>query len=115
MATIDKINLDRVRLGVQDAAYLAVGVGVIGFNQARTRRREAQAQIGRLGGEVRERVEPVVTRLADNVRPTVGQAREASSRPCRASSRPAPPRRVPASAVTRLPPPPDRRLRSAPC
>ena len=77
MATIDKINLDRVRLGVQDAAYLAVGVGVIGFNQAQTRRREAQAQIGRLGGEVRERVEPVVTRLADNVRPTVGQAREA--------------------------------------
>lgn len=69
---------------LQDAAYVAVGLGVIGFQRAQVRRREIQKQFdvtrkdlttqvdayrGKLG-ELAERFEPVVKNAVRQVRPS---------------------------------------------
>jgi hypothetical protein len=86
-----------VRQRAEDAAYTAVGVGVLGFQQAQVHRRavqerlaeaarDARGQATTLGGEawsavealsteVRERVEPVVSRLGERVDPVVADVR----------------------------------------
>jgi hypothetical protein len=46
---------DTVKKNVQDAAYIAVGVGVLGAH------------------DVRERVEPVIARIEDRVEPIIGE------------------------------------------
>jgi hypothetical protein len=85
---------ETVKQKVREGASLAVGVGVLGYQAARTRAEEAQARVGTsvqdvrgaaeqgarraleqleiLGNEVRERVEPVITRVSDRVEPLIG-------------------------------------------
>jgi len=89
---------ETVKQRVRDGASLAVGVGVLGYQAARTRAEEAQTRVGTsvkdargaaeqgarraweqlevLGNEVRERVEPVVTRVSDRVEPLIGDFAE---------------------------------------
>lgn len=73
-----------LRKSATDAAYIAVGVGVLGFQQAQVRRRETQATVERwvkdlragaeeLAGDPRQRVEPVVEELRNRVEPVVEQ------------------------------------------
>ena len=86
-----------VRQKAEDAAYTAVGVGVLGFQQAQVHRRHMQARltdaardargqatslggeawsaVEALGTEVRGRVEPVVSRLGERVDPLVADVR----------------------------------------
>ncbi len=85
---------DTVKQRVREGASLAVGVGVLGYQAARTRAEEAQNRVSTsvkdvrvsaeqgarraleqlevLGNEVRERVEPVITRVSDRVEPLIG-------------------------------------------
>jgi hypothetical protein len=85
------------RQRAEDAAYTAVGVGVLGFQQAQARGRAASARLatagreakGRaasltqdarvaaesLGTEVKQRLEPVVDRLGGRVDPLVADVR----------------------------------------
>ncbi len=85
------------RQRAEDAAYTAVGVGVLGFQQAQVRRRavqqrlvsashdaraqavnltgDARAAVESLGSELKSRVEPVVTRLGEQVEPWVADVR----------------------------------------
>jgi hypothetical protein len=84
-----------IRKTIQDAAYVTVGFGVITFQQAQVRRREATARLEtqtrearkfvesqargaydravEVGTEVRQRVEPVVGEVKTRVEPLVGQ------------------------------------------
>ncbi|MBV8952011.1 MAG: hypothetical protein JOZ99_14130 [Actinobacteria bacterium] len=84
-----------IRKTLQDAAYVTVGFGVITFQQAQVRRREAtskmeaqsrearrfvesqardaRARATTVGHEVLHRVEPLVVQLQDRVEPFVGQ------------------------------------------
>jgi hypothetical protein len=86
-----------VRQRAEEAAYTAVGVGVLGFQQAQVRRRAAQrrlvaaardargqatsltgdarAFVESVGADVKGRVEPVVTQLGDRVDPVVADLR----------------------------------------
>jgi|SRR6516164_1879778 hypothetical protein len=90
-------TLRDLRQRAEDAAYTAVGVGVLGFQQAQVRRRavqqrlvsathDARTQAGALSGdartalesfgaEVKARVEPVVSRLGEQVEPIVADVR----------------------------------------
>jgi hypothetical protein len=90
-------TIREVRQRAEDAAYTAVGVGVLGFQQAQVRRRavqehladaarDARGQATTLGGEawsavealsteVRGRVEPIVSRLGERVDPVVADVR----------------------------------------
>jgi hypothetical protein len=89
---------ENVKQRVRDGAALAVGVGVLGYQAARTRAEEAQVfvreqvkdareaaehgarrawdQLEDLGSEVRERVEPVIARVSDRVEPLIGDLAE---------------------------------------
>jgi len=86
-----------LRQRAEDAAYTAVGVGVLGFQQAQVRRRavqkrlatagqdarvqaatlteDARTAVGALSAELKSRVEPVVTRLGEQVEPWVADVR----------------------------------------
>jgi hypothetical protein len=86
-----------VRQRAEGAAYTAVGVGVLGFQQVQARGKAASARLatasreakGRaeslskdaraaaesLGTEVKQRVEPVVDRLTERVDPLVADVR----------------------------------------
>jgi uncharacterized protein YjbJ (UPF0337 family) len=46
-----------VTKNVQDAAYATVGVGVLGYQQAQVRRRDAQAKLGSLARDARSQAE----------------------------------------------------------
>jgi len=74
--------------GTQDAAgalreslYTAVGLAVLGVQQAQVRRRQLQRELSRLAAELDERVDPVLddleAGLSDEARRLVGQARSA--------------------------------------
>jgi hypothetical protein len=74
---------DNVKKSVQDVAYIAVGVSVLGAQQAQSRVAGAQAKLGEsardakssleaLAGEVRDRVEPVVAKIEERIEPLVG-------------------------------------------
>ncbi|HEV2310281.1 MAG TPA: hypothetical protein VGU73_07135 [Acidimicrobiia bacterium] len=87
-----------LRQRAEDAAYTAVGVGVLGFQQAQVRRRavqqrlvsashdaraqavtvagDARTALESLGTELKARVEPVVTRLGGQVEPLVSRIGE---------------------------------------
>jgi hypothetical protein len=87
-----------VTQGVKDAASLAVGAGVVGYQAAQARVDEAQARFGStakeardaveqrarqaweqievVGGEVIERVEPVIARVSDRVEPLLSDLAE---------------------------------------
>lgn len=90
-------TLRDVRQRAEDAAYTAVGVGVLGFQQAQVRRRAVQTRLAEaargareqatvlagearttaesLGADVKGRVEPVVAGLSDRVDPLVTDVR----------------------------------------
>jgi ElaB/YqjD/DUF883 family membrane-anchored ribosome-binding protein len=66
----DATNTDLTKT-LKDAAYIAVGFGVLAWNKAQVRRREIEKQLGvststlreqlaKVAGEVEERFEPVV-------------------------------------------------------
>jgi Skp family chaperone for outer membrane proteins len=67
-----------VKKTLQEAAYVAVGVGVIGFQRAQVRRQEVRKQLEGYVGEYRTKL----TSLADKVEPVVKdleqQARQAA-------------------------------------
>ena len=59
---------------LKDAAYVAVGLGVIGFQKAQVRRQELNTQVEEYGAKLRElagRVEPVVTDLSQRIDPVL--------------------------------------------
>ena len=86
-------TLRDLRQRAEDAAYTAVGVGVLGFQQAQVRRRavqqrlvsathdartqavtlsgDARTALESFGAEMKARVEPVVSRLGEQVEPVV--------------------------------------------
>ena len=90
-------RLRDVRQRAEGAAYTAVGVGVLGFQQAQVRRRAAQARVAEVGRDARDqaatvtgdawttlesfgadlkgRVEPAVSRLGEQVDPWVTDLR----------------------------------------
>jgi len=90
-------SLHDLRQRAEDAAYTAVGVGVLGFQQAQVRRRavqqrlvsashdaraqavsltgDARGALESLGSDLKSRVEPVVTRLGEQVEPWVTDVR----------------------------------------
>ena len=76
---------------IQDAGYIAVGVGVLGVQAAQVRGREAQktvkgavgnavqsarGQIDPVVAGVRERVEPLVSTVTDRIEPVVDQIQD---------------------------------------
>jgi hypothetical protein len=85
---------ETVKQRVREGASLAVGVGALSYQAARTRAEEAQVRLGTsakdvrataeqgarrawdqievIGNEVRERIEPVITRVSDRVEPLIG-------------------------------------------
>jgi hypothetical protein len=80
----------QVRNTVRDAAYIAVGVGVLGAQSAQERlgsaakdvkagaeegARTARLRLETLADEIRERVEPVLAKLGARVEPVVDTAR----------------------------------------
>lgn len=67
-----------VRKTLQDTAYIAVGVGVIGMQNAGARARAAQAKITDLADDVRDRI--AIDRPVANPRALVGQAKEAGAK-----------------------------------
>ena len=74
--------MDDVDAGIRDALYTAVGLGILGIQQAQLRRRELQKELTRLAVEVDGKVEPVlddlVAKLPDDLRPLADQARAAA-------------------------------------
>lgn len=58
---------------LSDAAYVAVGFGVIAFQKAQVRRRELEAQFGISGGQILEQVAKVAGDLEERL---PGEARE---------------------------------------
>ena len=91
-----------VRQRAEDAAHTAVGVSVLGFQQAQARgkaasahlatvgreakgraaslTRDARAAAGSLGTEVKQRVEPVVADVRARVRPVLASLRDTARR-----------------------------------
>ena len=90
---------ETVKKNVQDAAYIAVGVGVLGAQQAQSRAGDAKDMLGStakdvaqdassaagtgasaarerleaFAHDVRERVEPVIARIEERVEPIIGE------------------------------------------
>jgi hypothetical protein len=84
-------NID-VRKTATDAGYVAIGIAVLAFQQAQVRRRELQQRLGGTGGclgsrgreafgwaqdlgsQVKDRIEPVVVSVVDQVGLRVNRA-----------------------------------------
>ncbi|MDQ3574529.1 MAG: hypothetical protein M3378_00425 [Actinomycetota bacterium] len=82
--------VDDVTRTMRDAAYVAVGLGVLGFQQAQVRRRElaqqlqsqrpelesqvagTRHQISALARDVEQRLEPVMVDVSQRVEPVIG-------------------------------------------
>jgi hypothetical protein len=66
---------------LRESLYTAVGLGILGFQQAQVGRRRLQKELSRLAADIDDRVDPVLddveARLSDEVRPLVVQARSA--------------------------------------
>jgi len=73
--------MDDATTRVRESLYTAVGLGILGFQQAQVRRRQLQKELARLVADLDERVEPVLddieAGLSDEVRPLVASARSA--------------------------------------
>ena len=83
MADVTKADVTRTQ---KDAAYVVVGLGVLGFQRSQVRRRELQEQFAKLATDFEQRLQPVVdeiegrldefeTRLPEQARDFVHQAR----------------------------------------
>ena len=74
--------MDDADAGLRDALYTAVGLGILGIQQAQLRRRELQKELARLAVEVDGKVEPVlddlVAKLPEDLQPLATQARAAA-------------------------------------
>jgi hypothetical protein len=68
--------------GLREALYIAVGFGVLGFQQAQVRRRMLQKDLARLATDLDGKIDPVlddlVAKLPDDLRPLADQARAAA-------------------------------------
>jgi hypothetical protein len=66
---------------LRESLYTAVGLGILGFQQAQVHRRRLQKELSRLAADIDDRVDPLLddmeARLSDEVRPLVVQARSA--------------------------------------
>jgi hypothetical protein len=62
-----------VRKAIQDAAYIAVGVGVLAFQRAQVSRRETRARLEQQRTQVRSRVEGVAREVRNRVEPIAEQ------------------------------------------
>lgn len=75
--------MDHADAGLRDALYTAVGLGLLGIQQAQLRRRELQKELARLADDVDGKVEPMlddlVARLPEDLRPLADQARAAAT------------------------------------
>jgi hypothetical protein len=73
--------MDDAATRVRESLYTAVGLGILGFQQAQVRRRRLQKELSRLAADLDERVDPVLddieAALSEEVRPMVAQARSA--------------------------------------
>jgi len=73
--------MDDAATKVRESLYTAVGLGILGFQQAQVRRRQLQKELSRLAADLDERVDPVLddieANLSEEVRPLVAQARSA--------------------------------------
>jgi len=78
----DPPQLADVAARLRDSLYTAVGLGVLGVQQAAVRGRDLRGELARLAGEVHERVDPVLddaeTRLPEDLRPLLVQGRAAA-------------------------------------
>jgi hypothetical protein len=61
-----------IRKTLTDAGYVAVGLGVLGYQQAQVRRRELQQRLGSTGGCLNARAVDGKTKL-DTLQQTVGE------------------------------------------
>jgi hypothetical protein len=68
---------------LKDAAYITVGLGVIGFQRAQVRRRELSQQLNTQLQETRGQVEKLAKDLEDRVEPVIGQFEERLPAPAR--------------------------------
>lgn len=62
---------------IQDAAYVAVGFGVLAFQKAQVRRRELEQQVNLTGEALREQLTKVAAEAEERIEPVV-EAVEAS-------------------------------------
>jgi cytoskeletal protein RodZ len=76
-----------VHKSATDAGYIAVGLGVMGFQQAQVRRRQVQAQIRSAGDCVAGRAQQVQDRVTSKGRDLDSRAREATSKARGATNR----------------------------
>ena len=72
---MENARIEGVKKSVQDAAYIAVGVGVLGAQQAQSRVGEARERLESLGNDLRERVDPVVAKVTERVDPLIGDVK----------------------------------------
>lgn len=54
-----------VRKTLQDSAYVAVGVAVLGMQRIQAHRREVATQLQEFGNDTKARIEPVVMRVSE--------------------------------------------------
>jgi hypothetical protein len=63
-----------VRKTVTDTGYVAIGIGVLGIQQAQVRRREIQKRLGETGGCLGARAQDLGAQVKDRLEPVLGQA-----------------------------------------
>jgi hypothetical protein len=86
IGSIDVGNID-VRKTATDAGYVAIGIGVLAFQQAQVRRRELQQRLGETGGclgsrsrEALDWAQDLGSQVKDRIEPVVGQVVERAQR-----------------------------------
>ena len=67
-----------VKKTLQDAAYVAVGVGVLGFQRAQVRRQEVRKQLQGYVGDYREKLAELTGKVEPVVKDLEQQARQAA-------------------------------------
>ena len=65
---------------LKDAAYVTVGLGVLGFQQAQVRRRQLQQQVGQQTAATRTQLRQFARELEGRVEPVVGAVGQLTER-----------------------------------
>lgn len=65
-----------VQKTLQDAAYVAVGVAVLGAQRVQVRRREMTSQLQSFGTDAKNRIEPVITRVSEPAKAATATAKD---------------------------------------
>lgn len=78
LTKIDLAQIDtaRARELVRDAGYVAIGLGVLTFQQAQVRRRELAARLDTIEARLDDAVEQLEAKLPEPAGTVVGQAHE---------------------------------------